>query len=199
MRIVTWAIRIVLFLLLAAFAAKNVEPVALRFYFDLSLQAPLIVLLLAFFAAGALFGVLALLGTLLRHTVSPFLGRALWPMWLKLIFAPDEVPAYFSKNFPGWMSVRPETLRAVAEESLFTLPATVQLASRLNQLTVPTVVVAGAKDRYVSARGQSERVHTKLPSARLLISQRSGHMVHHSDLPLVLQAIDWAAAENPAG
>jgi pimeloyl-ACP methyl ester carboxylesterase len=140
-----------------------------------------------------------LLGTLLRHTVSPFLGRALWPMWLKLIFAPDEVPAYFSKNFPGWMSVRPETLRAVAEESLYTLPATVQLASRLNQLTVPTVVVAGAKDRYVSARGQSERVHTKLPSARLLISQRSGHMVHHSDLPLVLQAIDWAAAENPAG
>ena len=67
MRIVTWAIRIVLFLLLAAFAAKNVEPVALRFYFDLSLQAPLIVLLLAFFAAGALFGVLALLGTLLRQ------------------------------------------------------------------------------------------------------------------------------------
>ena len=67
MRIVTWAIRVVLFLLLAAFAAKNVEPVALRFYFDLSLTAPLIVLLLAFFAAGALFGVLALVGTLLRQ------------------------------------------------------------------------------------------------------------------------------------
>ena len=67
MRIVTWTIRLVLFVLLAAFAAKNVEPVALRFYFDLSLQAPLIVLLLAFFAGGALFGVLALLGTLLRQ------------------------------------------------------------------------------------------------------------------------------------
>jgi lipopolysaccharide assembly protein A len=67
MRIVTWTIRLVLFVLLAAFAAKNVEPVALRFYFDLSLQAPLIVLLLGFFAGGALFGVLALLGTLLRQ------------------------------------------------------------------------------------------------------------------------------------
>jgi uncharacterized integral membrane protein len=67
MRIVTWAIRLALFLLLAAFAAKNVEPVALRFYFDLVLQAPLIVLLLGFFAAGALFGVLALLGSLLRQ------------------------------------------------------------------------------------------------------------------------------------
>jgi len=67
MRVVTWAVRLTLFLLLAAFAAKNVEPVALRFYFDLALTAPLIVVLLGFFAAGALFGVLALVGTLLRQ------------------------------------------------------------------------------------------------------------------------------------
>jgi uncharacterized integral membrane protein len=66
-RIVTWAIRIVVFVLLIAFAAKNVEPVTLRFYFDLALQAPLVVLLFAAFAVGALFGVLALLGTLLRQ------------------------------------------------------------------------------------------------------------------------------------
>ncbi len=67
MRIVTWAIRIVVFVLLIAFAAKNVEPVTLRFYFDLALQAPLVVLLFAAFAVGALFGVLALIGTLLRQ------------------------------------------------------------------------------------------------------------------------------------
>jgi len=66
-RIVTWAIRLVVFVLLVAFAAKNVEPVTLRFYFDLALQAPLVVLLFSFFAVGALFGVLALLGTLLRQ------------------------------------------------------------------------------------------------------------------------------------
>jgi putative membrane protein len=67
MRIFTWALRLIVFLLLAAFAAKNVEPVTLRFYFDLALQAPLIVVLFAFFAAGALFGILALVGTLLRQ------------------------------------------------------------------------------------------------------------------------------------
>jgi putative membrane protein len=66
-RIVTWAIRLIVFVLLIAFAAKNVEPVTLRFYFDLALQAPLVVLLLAFFAIGALFGIAALLGTLLRQ------------------------------------------------------------------------------------------------------------------------------------
>ena len=67
MRIVTWTIRLVVFVLLVALAAKNVEPVTLRFYFDFALQAPLIVVAFAFFAAGALFGVLALLGTVLRQ------------------------------------------------------------------------------------------------------------------------------------
>jgi lipopolysaccharide assembly protein A len=66
-RLVTWAIRLVVFLLLVAFAAKNAEPVTLRFYFDLALEAPLVVALFAFFAAGALFGILALLGTVLRQ------------------------------------------------------------------------------------------------------------------------------------
>ena len=67
MRIVTWTIRVLVFLLLVAFAAKNVEPVTLRFFFDLALQTPLVLALFAFFALGALFGMLALVGTLLRQ------------------------------------------------------------------------------------------------------------------------------------
>jgi uncharacterized integral membrane protein len=67
MRIVTWTIRLVLFVLLVAFGAKNVEPVTLRFYFDLALETPLIVALFGAFALGALFGVLAMVGALLRQ------------------------------------------------------------------------------------------------------------------------------------
>jgi putative membrane protein len=67
MRIVTWTIRLVVFALLVAFAAKNVDPVALRFYFGVELKAPLVLVLLAAFALGALFGVLALLGTVVRQ------------------------------------------------------------------------------------------------------------------------------------
>ena len=57
----------VVFVLLVAFAAKNADNVTLRFYFDLTLQAPLVLVLFGFFAAGALFGMLALIGTLLRQ------------------------------------------------------------------------------------------------------------------------------------
>ena len=67
MRVVTWAIRFVVFVLLAAFGARNVEPVTLRFYFDLAIQTPLIVALFGAFALGALFGILSLLGRVLRQ------------------------------------------------------------------------------------------------------------------------------------
>ena len=67
MRIITRAIWFVLFILLLAFAASNTEPASLRFWFGFAWQAPLVLLLLAFFAAGALLGVAASLGTLLRQ------------------------------------------------------------------------------------------------------------------------------------
>ena len=65
MRFVTWTVRLLIFLFLLAFAVKNTDPVTLHFYFELAWQAPLIVLLLAFFVAGAVLGIAAALGTLL--------------------------------------------------------------------------------------------------------------------------------------
>lgn len=62
MRVLAWAVRIALFVVLLAFAAKNTEPVTLRFYFDLAWQTPLVALLLAFFAGGVALGLLAMLG-----------------------------------------------------------------------------------------------------------------------------------------
>jgi lipopolysaccharide assembly protein A len=66
-RILAWAIRLAVFVLLIAFAAKNTAPVKLQFYFNLALEAPLVLVLLACFALGALFGVLALLTSVLRQ------------------------------------------------------------------------------------------------------------------------------------
>ena len=67
MRIVTWTIRLLVFVLLVAFGAKNADPVTLHFYFGLSYQTPLILALFGAFAAGAFFGVVAILGRVLRQ------------------------------------------------------------------------------------------------------------------------------------
>lgn len=133
-----------------------------------------------------------LLGDLLSRTFSPLAGRAMWPAWLKMIFAPAPVPAAFGA-FPTWLALRPGQLRAVAEDALATVGATLRAARRYRELTLPVVMVAGERDRYVSARAHTARLHRLLPSSRLLLSPHSGHMVHHSDLPLVLSAVDCAA------
>ena len=65
--IVAWILRVMLFLALFLFAIKNTETVTLRFWFDQTWQAPLVLLLLAFLAGGALLGVLACLARLFRQ------------------------------------------------------------------------------------------------------------------------------------
>ena len=72
MRVVLWLLRIAVFIFLLAFALKNTEPVSVRFFFESIWQAPLIIIVLAFFAAGVALGALLLLGTLfgLRREVA---------------------------------------------------------------------------------------------------------------------------------
>ncbi len=67
LRYLTWLLRAFLFLVLLAFALKNTAPVRLQFFFDTGWDAPLVVVLLVFFAAGAALGVIACLGPLVRQ------------------------------------------------------------------------------------------------------------------------------------
>ena len=67
MRYASWLLRAILFIALFLFAVKNTDTVSLRFYFDQVWQAPLILALLAFFAGGAVVGVLASIATVLRY------------------------------------------------------------------------------------------------------------------------------------
>jgi len=67
MRVLAWTLRIILFLALFLFALKNTDTVSLRLYFDQVWQAPLVLVLLVFFVAGAVIGVLATLSTVFRQ------------------------------------------------------------------------------------------------------------------------------------
>ncbi|HLP97203.1 MAG TPA: LapA family protein [Sideroxyarcus sp.] len=65
MRYLIWSLRAMLFLLLFGFAVKNDQPVVLRYFFGYEWQSSLVVVLLCFFTAGVVIGLLAMLGTLL--------------------------------------------------------------------------------------------------------------------------------------
>jgi uncharacterized integral membrane protein len=62
MRYLWWALRILVFVLAFGFALKNTAPVTVRFYLDGTWDAPLALVLLVFFCAGAATGATALLG-----------------------------------------------------------------------------------------------------------------------------------------
>ncbi len=58
---------VLLFLTFFFFALKNTEEVALRFFLGHVWRAPLVLLLLGFFAGGAVLGVVAMMPTVLRQ------------------------------------------------------------------------------------------------------------------------------------
>jgi uncharacterized integral membrane protein len=64
MKILAWAIRLLVFLFLFAFAVQNTGPVNLHFVLGQIWQAPLVVVLLVFFAAGAVVGALSQLSVI---------------------------------------------------------------------------------------------------------------------------------------
>jgi uncharacterized integral membrane protein len=69
MSLITWLLRLLVFLVLVGFALSNTETAAVRFFGipQFEWRAPLVLLLLAFFAAGALLGVLATMPIVLRR------------------------------------------------------------------------------------------------------------------------------------
>jgi pimeloyl-ACP methyl ester carboxylesterase len=114
-----------------------------------------------------------------------------------MLFNPAPVTTAF-RSFPTWMALRPSQLRAQAEEVVFTLPATIRAAARYRELTLPVVLVAGRRDRYVSHSSHTLRLHRILPASRVMISPDAGHMVHHTDLRLILEAVEAAGRPMPA-
>ena len=67
MRFLIWLLRAIVFVLLFGLAIKNSGPVDLRLYLDAAWQAPLSLVILGSFAAGAAIGVTAAFSTLVRQ------------------------------------------------------------------------------------------------------------------------------------
>lgn len=143
---------------------------------------------------------LPLLGPLLRHTVSPVLSRMLWPAMLRRLFGPAPVPQRFRRDYPVWMALRPSQLQASSAEAAMMPWQAWLLRRRESQLAVPTVLIAGDRDRMVRTRWQAARLHERLPSTRLHVVTGAGHMVHHTATDSVMAAIRqaWRMATAPA-
>jgi pimeloyl-ACP methyl ester carboxylesterase len=141
------------------------------------------------FAAPAL----PVIGDVMRHTISPLIGRAMWPRLKRRIFAPAPVAPQFEAGFPTWMALRPSQLRAAASETALMIPAAAAMRHHYGELRLPVVIAAGADDQYVDTWQQSAELHRLVPASELLTFPRVGHMVYHTAPRETLEAIDLAA------
>jgi pimeloyl-ACP methyl ester carboxylesterase len=137
-----------------------------------------------------------LLGDLMRHTVSPLIGRLIWPSVVRRLFGPAEPPPRFAA-FPLWMALRPTQMRASAAESAMLIPFAALLSRRYRELRLPVAIVAGAADLVANAARNSERLHEHLSGSELYLVPGAGHMVHYTAQEQVMAAID--AVERSAG
>lgn len=129
------------------------------------------------------------IGTLMRHTISPLLGRLVWPLFVRRIFAPAATNPEFTKRYPVWMNLRPGQLRASAAETAALPLEAARLRTREHPPELPIVLVAGDKDRLVWTEWQSGRLHKRLAETRLHRVPHAGHMVHHTAPEAVMGAI----------
>ena len=67
MRVLSWVLRLFIFLSLFAFALNNEQPVVVHWFFGAQWTAPMVIVVLVAFASGAALGVLAMVPSWWRH------------------------------------------------------------------------------------------------------------------------------------
>jgi pimeloyl-ACP methyl ester carboxylesterase len=137
-----------------------------------------------------------LAGDIIRYTVSPILGRLMWPLLTRKIFGPAPVPAKF-KRFPKEMAFRPSQIRASAAESALMIPDAFAARGRYAELNIPVVIIAGEDDRLIDIEDQSARLHADIPQSTFHRVPGAGHMVHQTATNAVMSAIDEAVGTKP--
>jgi pimeloyl-ACP methyl ester carboxylesterase len=136
-----------------------------------------------------------IVGDVLAYTLSPIVGRVMWPLMMAKIFGPRAVPTKF-EAFPKEMALRPSQIRASAAESALMIPDAFYFRDEYTDLKMPVVIVAGDEDKVVDIDAQSTRLHREVSQSKFLRVRGAGHMVHQTAPSIVMSAIDEAAKDK---
>ncbi|SFR17906.1 alpha/beta fold hydrolase [Poseidonocella sedimentorum] len=110
------------------------------------------------------------------------------------IFAPQSPPPGYLAHVGAPLSLRPESLRANAQQVNGLLPEIELMAPRYPALTLPIELIHGDADTIVPLAIHSRRLAERAPGARLQVLPGVGHMPHHADPAAARAAIDRAVA-----
>lgn len=148
-------------------------------------------------------GAMPILGDVLRHTVSPWLGRLLMPLLKRAMFSPRPIPGRFRADYSDAMALRPSQIRATSVDGALMIPGALMNRESYDELSMPVVIMAGDGDKVVFPRS-ARRLQARIPGSHLQIVEGVGHMIHHAVpgrvaemVERVLRASGGAPGERP--
>lgn len=109
------------------------------------------------------------------------------------IFHPSDPPAGYEKFVGSGLTLRRDSLRANGKQVNTLRDQLVAMQADYPGLTLPIELVHGDRDTSVPLDIHARPLSKILPNATLTVVPGAGHMPHHSDPNLIVDAIDRAA------
>jgi pimeloyl-ACP methyl ester carboxylesterase len=109
------------------------------------------------------------------------------------VFAPDPVPPGYDAWLGAALTLRRETLAANTAQVNALRAELVTMVPRYPGLTVPVELIHGSADTIVPLDIHSAPLAKLLPNATLAVIPGAGHMPHHANADVVIDAILRAA------
>jgi pimeloyl-ACP methyl ester carboxylesterase len=127
-----------------------------------------------------------------------FLEHTLLPFIQKLMFFPQEVPAYWKESFPYEEKLDSAALVFEGEDAAAILPLSPAGTIAIASIRTPAHVLTGTRDQVVEDERQAKALGRLLPNGRVTEIEGAGHMLHHTHPDRVLGAVlDASAARAP--
>jgi pimeloyl-ACP methyl ester carboxylesterase len=134
------------------------------------------------------------IGHVMSYLAGAFLSDGYVQSQVAGAFAPQPEPQGYGDYIGASMVLRPESLRANAQQRTDLREHLRALSPRYSDLTMPIEIVHGDADDTVGLHIHSEPMARDVASARLTVLPGIGHMPHHVAEDQVVAAIDRAAA-----
>ena len=130
------------------------------------------------------------IGPLLAYTVTLPLGYFLGETGARNAFLPQIMPDDFIGNTATRLLLRPREFLANARDLVTLKAAVVEQSPRYENITVPTVIIAGDVDKTVSTDRHSRPFAQGVRGVKLIVLPGVGHMVQYAAPDLVIAEID---------
>ena len=129
------------------------------------------------------------IGDVLRYTVSPLLGRAMLPLNLKAMFAPQAAARAVPSRLPVWLSGPAVADPCRSTGRRYHGAGRGSATRRYHELRLPVTIMAGTQDQIVDVDGHAVWFHEAIPGSELRLVPDTGHMFHYAVPEQVAEAI----------